>query len=82
MSQQKRRSLLTGLFAMAIGIGLGLPLAEEVPHTVLGAQRSRGGRRSRKRRFAEYSAFLLNAGMAVGGVVVGTNSILKVLRKD
>ena len=80
--QEKRRSLFIGLFAMAIGVGMGLPLAEDVPRAVLGSPRPRGGRRGRKRRFAEFLAFVLNAGIAVGGVVVGTNSILKGLNTD
>ena len=64
--------MLIGLFAMAIGVGMGLPLAEDVPRAVFGAPRARGGRRSRKRRLAECFAFVLDAGIAVGGVVFGT----------
>lgn len=82
MTDEKRRSLLLGLFATAIGVGFGWPLAEDVPRATLRYQRSRGGKRARNRWFAEYFAFVLNAGIAAGGVLVGTTSILKVIKKD
>lgn len=82
MTQEKRRSLVLGLFATAIGIGFSWPLAEDVPRAASRYRRSRAGRRVRRRGFAGYFAFVLNAGLAVGGVVVGTNSILQALKKD
>jgi len=82
VTQEKRRSLLLGLFAMAIGVGFGWPLADEVPRGASRHRRPRGGRRARKRAIAEYLAFVLNAAIAIGGLVVGTNSILKAFKED
>jgi hypothetical protein len=82
VAHEKRRSLLLGLFAMAIGIGFGWPLAEDVPRATLRYRRSRGGRRARNRWFAQYFAFVFNAGLAVVGVVLGANAILKAVKKD
>jgi hypothetical protein len=76
MTQEKRRRLFLGLFAMAIGIGFGWPLAEDVQRGTL--RRSRRGRALR-RGFSRYVTFVLHAAIAVGAVLVGATSILKAL---
>ena len=82
MTQEKRRNLLLGLFAMATGVGFGWPLAEDVPRGRSRNRRSRGGGKRARRRVLEYFALVPNAGIAVAGLVVGANSLLKVLKKD
>jgi hypothetical protein len=76
MTQENRRRLFLGLLAIAIGIGFGWPLVEDVQRGP--SRRSRRGRALR-RGFTRYVTLVLHAAIAVGAVLVGATSILKAL---